>query len=206
MFLTWPDRNAKLAGKSASRSPIPVKQSAKAEPTKSAEIVYIPLETKPEPKPVITEKTPEERTAAPVKKVAAAKQPPKTKPAKATVKSERPKTVVAKTWTTPSDSHDVEKGQALSDKGISLIREGRPGEAIPVLEQSLRSFPKGTKHGEYASALFNLGIAWRMAGRPDIAIPILQKSIKINSQRDEVQRELQTARQQARDAGFGSFQ
>jgi hypothetical protein len=96
----------------------------------------------------------------------------------------------------------VLRGRFLNSKGYTLIKAGRPSEAIPLLEQSLRSFPKGTRDVTYAYALFNLGVAWRMAGRPDIAIPILEERIKINNQREVVERELHAARRQARESGL----
>lgn len=95
----------------------------------------------------------------------------------------------------------IKKAKFLNDKGFTLIKGGRPSEAIPVLQKSLRSFPKGTRDVTYAYALFNLAVAYRLAGRPDIAIPILEQRIKINNQRDLVQRELITAKKQARLAG-----
>ena len=103
---------------------------------------------------------------------------------------------------TIGDDGKIRLAHALNNQGFSLIRQGRHGEAIPVLERSLRSFPKGTKDVYYAYALFNLGVAWRKAGRPDIAIPILEKRMKIENQRDIVARELYTARLQAKEAGF----
>ncbi|MCI0445659.1 tetratricopeptide repeat protein [bacterium] len=113
--------------------------------------------------------------------------------------------VVKKRKQSASTIGDEEKNRlarALNNLGFSLIKQGRHGEAIPVLERSLRTFPKGTEDVYYAYALFNLGVAWRKAGRPDIAIPILEKRMKIEIQRDIVARELSTARQQAIEAGF----
>jgi len=103
---------------------------------------------------------------------------------------------------TIGDEDKIRLARALNNQGFSLIKQGRHGEAIAVLERSLRTFPKGTKDVYYAYALFNLGVAWRKAGRPDIAIPILEKRMKIENQRDIVARELSTARQQAIEAGF----
>jgi tetratricopeptide (TPR) repeat protein len=100
----------------------------------------------------------------------------------------------------------IRLGHALNSQGFSLIQLGRPGDAIPVLEKSLRSFPEGTNDVHYAYAMFNLGVAWRKAGRPDIAIPILEKRMKIDNQRNIVARELNIARQEARDAGFDNSQ
>jgi hypothetical protein len=96
-----------------------------------------------------------------------------------------------------NDKQRIRRGRYLNSKGFSLIKEGRPSEAIPLLEQAIRSFPQGTEDVTYAYALFNLGVAYRMAGRPDIAIPILEERIKIDNQREVVQRELTVARRQA---------
>ncbi len=117
-------------------------------------------------------------------------------------------TLVVQTHRSASTVKDEEKirlGRALNNQAFTLIKIGRAGEAIPVLEQALRSFPKDTKDVHYAYALFNLGIAWRKVGRPDLAIPILEKRIQIDNQRDIVARELNTARQEAKDSGFDNF-
>jgi tetratricopeptide (TPR) repeat protein len=100
-----------------------------------------------------------------------------------------------------NDKQRVKRGRYLNSKGFSLIKEGRPAEAIPLLEQSIRAFPQRTKDVTYAYALFNLGVAYRMLGRPDIAIPILEERIKIDNQREVVQRELMVARRQAHKSG-----
>jgi hypothetical protein len=93
----------------------------------------------------------------------------------------------------------VLKGKSLNHKGYALIKKGRPAEAIPVLEESVRTFPPEGKHDlNYAYALFNLAVAYRMAGKPEMAIPLLRERIKINDQREIVQRELLTAQRQAR--------
>src|SRR5262249_20470017 len=38
------------------------------------------------------------------------------------------------------------KGKSLNHKGYALIKQGRPADAIPVLEQSVRAFPPEGKH------------------------------------------------------------
>jgi len=88
-------------------------------------------------------------------------------------------------------------GAELNDQGYSLIQEGRYAEAIPVLQQAVASFPRGTSDINYAYALFNLGHALRMAGRPEEAIPILERRLEIPDQTETVQRELDAARAQA---------
>jgi serine/threonine-protein kinase len=63
-----------------------------------------------------------------------------------------------------------------------------------VLEQAVKSFPGGTSDLSYAYALYDLGNALRLAGRPADAIPVLEERLKIDNQRDVVQRELDAAR------------
>jgi hypothetical protein len=93
----------------------------------------------------------------------------------------------------------VLKGKSLNHKGYALIKKGRPSDAIPVLEESVRAFPPEGKHDlNYAYALFNLAVAYRMAGKPEMAIPLLRERIKINDQREIVQRELLMAQREAR--------
>ena len=93
------------------------------------------------------------------------------------------------------------KGRSLNHKGFSLIKAGRPSDAISVLEQAVRSFPESKRDLNYAYALFNLAVAYRMAGKPEMAIPLLQERIKINDQRDVVARELRSAKHAAGLAG-----
>jgi serine/threonine protein kinase len=88
-------------------------------------------------------------------------------------------------------------GAALNEQGYSLIQEGRYDEAIPVLQQAVASFPRGTTDINYAYALFNLGHALRMAGRPEEAIPILEKRLQIPDQTETVRSELEAARAEA---------
>ena len=89
------------------------------------------------------------------------------------------------------------KGRSLNHKGYSLIKAGRPSDAIPLLEQAVRSFPESKRDLNYAYALFNLAVAYRMAGKPEMAIPLLQERIQINDQRDVVARELRSAKREA---------
>jgi serine/threonine protein kinase len=94
-------------------------------------------------------------------------------------------------------SADPAGGARLNQQGHDLIQQGRPGEAVPVLEQAVDSFPEGTSDLNYAYALFNLGQALRLSGRPDEAIPILEERAKIDNQRQTVLAELEKARRQA---------
>jgi tetratricopeptide repeat protein len=91
----------------------------------------------------------------------------------------------------------VLKARSLNHKGYSLIKNGHPSDAIPLLEQAVRSFPARTDDLNYAYALFNLAVAYRMAGKPERAIPLLEERIKINDQRDVVARELVSAKREA---------
>jgi hypothetical protein len=214
MFMTWPSRSSKTAGKGAIRNIIATQKVPNIETPKTAEIMFIPPETKSKPKPEPVKIKSTQAKSNPIKPVEKVKKTiTKTPPPVLASTKQRPapptktlKSSVKQVAQKPVDDEKIQHGQTLSSQGVSLIRQGRPGEAIPLLEKSLRSFPKGTKDVHYATALFNLGVAWRMAGRPDIAIPILKKRMVINNQRDEVARELDTAKQQAREAGLGSFQ
>lgn len=85
----------------------------------------------------------------------------------------------------------------LNEQGYALIQEGRPEEAVPVLEQAVRSFPAGTEDLDYAYALFNLGNALRLSGRPEDAIPVLERRLAIPNQTSVVRQELQAARLEA---------
>jgi serine/threonine-protein kinase len=97
----------------------------------------------------------------------------------------------------PAEEADPATGAALNDQGFALIQEGRYDEAIPVLEQAVRSFPEGTGDLDYAYALYNLGNALRLAGRPEEAIPVLERRLEIPDQTETVQRELDLARAEA---------
>jgi eukaryotic-like serine/threonine-protein kinase len=88
-------------------------------------------------------------------------------------------------------------GAELNAQGFELMNQGRYDEAIPVLQQAVKSYPEGTTDLNYAYALYNLGRSLRLAGRPDDAIPILEKRLKIPNQTETVRRELELAKQQA---------
>jgi hypothetical protein len=98
----------------------------------------------------------------------------------------------------PQPSGDsAEDGARLQQEGHQLIADGDHDQAIPVLERSVRSFPSGTDDLNYAYALYDLGKALRLAGRPEDAIPVLEERLKIDNQRDVVQRELDAAKADA---------
>jgi len=100
---------------------------------------------------------------------------------------------------TPAGS-DVATASALNEQGYELIQAGRPDEAVPVLEESVRAFPPGTDDIDFAYALFNLGDALRSSGRAEEAIPILEQRLQIPNQTAVVQRELEAARGEATGA------
>jgi hypothetical protein len=86
------------------------------------------------------------------------------------------------------------RARQLNSDGFELMKQGRYSDAIPVLAQSLRSFPPDAKRNlTYAYALFNLGKSLRLAGRPDLAIPLLEERLKFADQRQVVLEELEQA-------------
>ncbi|MGN6216119.1 MAG: protein kinase domain-containing protein [Solirubrobacterales bacterium] len=111
----------------------------------------------------------------------------------------RPETTAAAV-PTPTGT-DPERGSALNEQGYALIQAGEPEAAVPVLEEAVRSFPKGTEDLDYAYALFNLGDALRLSGRPEAAIPVLEQRLRIPNQTETVQRELEAARAEAGQGG-----
>jgi eukaryotic-like serine/threonine-protein kinase len=94
---------------------------------------------------------------------------------------------------------DGTSGADLNAQGFDLMNQGRYGEAIPILQRAVDSFPAGTSDLNYAYALFNLGKSLRLAGRPDEAIPILEQRLKIPNQTETVRQELELAKQQAKE-------
>ncbi len=87
-------------------------------------------------------------------------------------------------------------GQRLNAKGKAMSDAGDYEGAIPVLEQSVKSFPAGTGPDDiqYEYALFNLGHALRLGGRPADAVPVLEERLKNPDQQSTVQSELDAAR------------
>jgi len=92
---------------------------------------------------------------------------------------------------------DPALGSTLNQEGFEMIQAGQYEEAVPVLEEAVRSFPPESEDLEYAYALFNLGNALRLSGRPDEAIPILERRLQIPDQVDVVRRELTQAESEA---------
>jgi tetratricopeptide (TPR) repeat protein len=90
--------------------------------------------------------------------------------------------------------NDAAAGSRLQSQGHALIQQQQYDQAIPVLEQAVKSFPPGTTELPYAYALYDLGNALRLGGRPGDAIPVLEERLKIDNQRDVVQRELDAAK------------
>ena len=86
---------------------------------------------------------------------------------------------------------------SLNEEGFELIQGGSYEEAVPVLEEAVRTFPPGTDDLNYAYALFNLGNALRLSGRPEEAIPVLEQRLEIPNQTEAVRSELATARSEA---------
>jgi len=192
-------------------SPAPVAKSSEPEITQKQEIKL------PEP-PVIQEIAPPPATTKsitpkkvvknidPPKQAALVEEPkelPKVQEVKQSAKVQEPP---VRPMLSPSlqRTKDLEaqqrvlRARSLNHKGYSLIKNGRPSDAIPLLEQAVRSFPESTHDLNYAYALFNLAVAYRMAGKPERAIPLLEERIKINDQRDVVARELLSAKREAR--------
>jgi tetratricopeptide (TPR) repeat protein len=102
--------------------------------------------------------------------------------------------------TTPPDPPGAETAipaaapAQLNDEGFRLMRAGRYGEAIPLLERAVAAFPENSTELTYAYALYNLGRSLRLAGRAQEAIPLLERRLRIPNQRDAVARELSAAR------------
>ena len=92
---------------------------------------------------------------------------------------------------------DTALGSSLNQEGFELIQSGSYEEAVPVLEEAVRSFPADTEDVNYAYALFNLGNALRLSGRPEEAIPVLEQRLLIPNQTETVRRELAAAEREA---------
>jgi serine/threonine protein kinase len=97
----------------------------------------------------------------------------------------------------PSGENDPALGTALNDQGKALIDEGRPAEAVAVLQRAVAAFPPGSEDVNYGYALFNLGNALYLADRSAEAIPVLERRLEIPNQRPTVRRALATAREAA---------
>jgi tetratricopeptide (TPR) repeat protein len=97
----------------------------------------------------------------------------------------------------PSQGPLPADGGSLNELGFSLINQGRPEEAVPILRRAVEAFPEGTTDLDYAYALYNLGNALRLSGQPEEAIPVLEQRLRIPNQRSTVAAELARARAEA---------
>jgi eukaryotic-like serine/threonine-protein kinase len=135
-----------------------------------------------------------------------AKPGKKEEPKKQEAKKEEPKSAAPAEPAEPAQpeedttSSDAARGAELNTQGFDLMRQGRYEEAVPVLQQAVDSFPPGTSDLNYAYALFNLGKSLRLADRPDEAIPVLEQRLEIPNQTETVRRELELAKQQAKES------
>lgn len=208
LFVNWPlhSRKAPVQTKviqAPSKETKPVIPAPKPAPSK-------PAAPKPEPKVEVQKEIVVTPTPKPEPKVLAATKPrmePPKKQAKVKYESEKsepaPVTSEAVVKSQPVNDEKAAKARDLNNQGSTLIRAGKFSEGISLLEQAVHTYPKDTHDENYASALLNLGRAWRMAGRPDISIRLLEQRMKINIERDEVARELMTAKRQAVESGMG---
>lgn len=92
---------------------------------------------------------------------------------------------------------DPQRGSELNDQGYALLQAGDPGEAVPILQQAVASYPEDSDDLTYAFALFNLARALRLSGDPESAIPLLQERLRFDNQRDVVRAELKQAKADA---------
>lgn len=102
---------------------------------------------------------------------------------------------------TASTAIDPGRGAELNEQGFAMVQAGEYGEAVPVLEEAVASFPEGTEDINYAYALYNLGDALLLDGRPEEAIPILEQRLQIPDQEDEVRQTLETAQAESGESG-----
>lgn len=98
------------------------------------------------------------------------------------------------TPTTPQGGGDPSQ---LLAEGHALIQQGRPDEAIPLLQQAVADCPV-EQTDPCAYALYDLGHALLLAGRPDEAIPVLEQRLQNPDQRGTV---MSTLRRAERAAG-----
>jgi tetratricopeptide (TPR) repeat protein len=191
-----PEKESKPVISAPKPAPAPVKSEPKVEVQKKSEEPAAAAE--PAPAPVPKKSKP---------KIAAAVNPERSKkPTKVKYESKKnqPEPVTQRASAIPPVNEErLSKARELNDQGSDLLRAGKVSEGISRLEQAVHIFPKGANDENYASALLNLGRAWRMAGRPDISIRILEKRMKINIERDAVERELVAAKRQAVESGMG---
>jgi serine/threonine-protein kinase len=98
------------------------------------------------------------------------------------------------TPTTPPAGGDPSR--LLAD-GHELIQQGRPGEAIPLLQQAVADCPV-ERTDPCAYALYDLGHALLLAGRAAEAIPVLEQRLANPDQRGTVMSTLRQAQRAAR--------
>ncbi len=93
---------------------------------------------------------------------------------------------------------DEQKGTELNIQAHQLIGEGKYVEAIPILEQALKSFPKDSTAPAYKFVLYNLGHSLRKAGRSKEAIAYFDQCIRIDPTWEKARSELQIAKAAAK--------
>jgi serine/threonine-protein kinase len=133
---------------------------------------------------------------------------PRTTSTQSQSQSQSPSTTPGATSSTapPPPAASGQDPKTLNDQGFSLINQGNPAGAVPLLESSVQGFRQQGRTGEidYAFALYNLATALRATGHPDLAIPLLQERLqRSNYKRGVVERELALAQQQAGQAPAG---
>ena len=148
-----------------------------------------------------------DRTPAEPDKPAKAREEPKKAKAQEQPQPQAPEQPEEEVPAAPAPAQEQEQapaasatGAELNTQGFELMGQGRYGEAIPILQRAVDSFPPGTTDLNYAYALYNLGKSLRLAGRPDEAIPILEQRLEIPNQTETVRQELELAKQQARES------
>jgi eukaryotic-like serine/threonine-protein kinase len=100
-------------------------------------------------------------------------------------------------------SFDPARGAQLNEDGFALMQSGDYAGAVPILQESVASWPEDSQDINYAYALFNLGKSLNRSGDPEAAIPYLEKRLNWNDQRDTVQAELDLAKRRAGGGGGG---
>jgi len=135
-----------------------------------------------------------------------AARPQPTDTAKTRTQATTPKAAGTNTATAPTGTSSTptatrptgETGAQLNARGYALLRGGDAAGALPLLRRAVDTYPTSATQLEYAFALFNLAQALRQTGQPAEAIPLLERRLSFSdNQRPVVEKELQTARQQA---------
>jgi hypothetical protein len=114
-----------------------------------------------------------------------------------TVTTER-QTTTATTGTTATTAEEtVSAGEAeqLNNEAFGLMNEGRYAEALPMLEQAIRTLSgTGTLAEAYTS--YNLAVTRLELGRCDDVIALLERSQSLQRPRREIAEARQRAREQ----------